>query len=173
MPSTVTCPKCNRTFRDNYNLQRHLQKDIDCATTTNQTTPIICVHLLNTLLMVLQGPLRIPSEYANDDAYIRKTVGDVWRAVVSITNIEPNRAFELLTRLFELLNLKQLEMLYGSVMVDEEPPNAAMLTSLRAVYQYLVKMRNKGVQVLYRRRMDNMLLAMERLPGLVVGVVCA
>ena len=39
----------------NYNLQRHLQKDIDCATTTNQTTPIICVHLLNTLLMVCWG----------------------------------------------------------------------------------------------------------------------
>lgn len=165
----VTCPKCNRTFRDNYNLTRHLEKDIDCATTTNQTTPLVCAQLMDSLLFYLRGPLQIPREYAQDEAYVTKVVTSVWRAVVSVAQQKPGRTFELVVRLLELLNVGQLELLYGTIMANVEPPDTAMKMSLQALYQHVGTLHRKGIASLHGKSTGNVLRAMERLPGLVVG----
>ena len=171
LPNTmpVTCPKCNRTFRDNYNLTRHLEKDIDCATTTNQTTPLVCAQLMDSLLFYLRGPLQIPREYAQDEAYVTKVVTSVWRAVVSVAQQKPGRTFELVVRLLELLNVGQLELLYGTIMANVEPPDTAMKMSLQALYQHVGTLHRKGIASLHGKSTGNVLRAMERLPGLVVG----
>ena len=145
-----------------------MSKQIDCAKTTNAATEVVCVGLLDTLFRVLRGPLRLDETLQHDDDYVVAILHDVWQAVVAVCNIKPNRAFELLMTLMELLNGRQLELLYGRVMVESEPPlTAAMLQSIRAVYAHIVKLNNRGVPNLYRKSTANILRAMTRLPGLV------
>lgn len=164
----LTCPKCNRIFRDQFNLQRHLSKQQDCATTTNATTQQTCVELLDTLLRLLRGPLRLDESMQHDDEYVVTVLHDLWRAVTAVCSTRPSRTFELLLTLMELLNGRQLELLYGRVMVECNPPlTSDMLKSLRAVYAHVKKLHTKGVPNLHRKSIPNIMRAMTRLPILI------
>jgi hypothetical protein len=165
---TVTCPKCNRIFRDRFNLQRHLSKQQDCAATTNATTQSACVELLDTLFRVLRGPLRLDESLQHDDDYVVAILHDVWRAITAVCKTKPARSFDLILTLLELLNGRQLELLYGRVMVESNPPlSSDMLKTLRAVYAHTMRLHRKGVPSLHRKSVPNVLRAMTRLPGLV------
>ena len=116
------------------------------------TTPLDCAQLMDSLLFYLRGPLQIPREYAQDEAYVTKVVTSVWRAVVSVAQQKPGRTFELVVRLLELLNVGQLELLYGTIMVNVEPPDTAMKMSLQALYQHVGTLHRKGIASLHGKK---------------------
>ena len=170
---SFACPKCNRVFDRKDNLQRHLNNQLkhgtDCSKNTTQTTEYTCVHLLDRLLTTLRGPLRIDEHVANNPAHVVPVLQDIWHAVTTVAHVHPARRFELLMQLLELLNGWQLELLYGTVMREHEPPSAEMLHSIRALYQHLGEMQHKGVRELHRKQISNIRRAMALLPSLFGG----
>lgn len=168
-----TCPKCNRIFRDSFNLQRHLDKQQDCAATTDQVTAQTSAEVIDHLLYTLRGPLRVDDTRLDDEPYMRQVVGGVWRAVEVVAQTDPSRNMDRLMIVLELLNGAQLHHLYGGVLVHDAPPSPTLATSLRALYRHILTLHKKGVTRLYRKNTENILSAMRQWPGLVGEVVQA
>ena len=164
------CPKCNRIFDRKDNLQRHLRKKTDCSVTTTSVTENVSTQLVSTLLHVLRGPLKVDDVALQcDSKYEVRIVGDIWKAIVVVAEmkIEKNESiFDVLFNMFEFFNARQLEVLFGEVMVRHVPPSEPVLQGLRALYKHLHVLHKQGVPNLHRKSLPNIMRSMRLLPAL-------
>jgi hypothetical protein len=172
------CARCNRVFERKDNLNRHLHNKTDCAAKTTSVTEHSAVQLLQTLLHVLRGPLKLADTCATADApddptYELRVVCDIWKATVAVAELKIRRdesLFDILLQLFRFFNEHQLQLLFGTVMATIVPPTEALLHSLRAVYTHLHQLNQKGVPNLHGHPLPTLLKFMLRLPALFSGV---